>query len=100
MASIAIGSHYGRKLALVAAALLETVGAVDGLVAARLEWHARHAAALRARRLEHLARRAGVPAAVVAVVSHPTAAAPGVAPAAVGRPALRAAAGLVGEALL
>src|SRR5581483_1303210 len=94
----------GASLAIAAHAL-EAARAVDGLVGARLERHVGHAAALRAHRLEHLARAAGVAAAVaaatavaaVAVVGHATAAAhAGLARGA----ALRAAPGLVGEALL
>src|SRR5207248_9683583 len=85
----------------VAAPALEAAGAVDRLVAARLERHPRHATALGADGLEHLPRPAGVATAAavaaVAVVGHPAAA---VTPALVGRAALGAAPRLVGEALL
>src|SRR5687768_6933144 len=85
----------------VAPPALEAVGAVDRLVAARLERHPRHATARGADGLEHLPRPAGVATATtvatVAVVGRPpTAAAAGL----VGRAARGAAPGLIGEALL
>jgi hypothetical protein len=49
--------------------LLEAVGAVHGLVAARLEWHARFLAAVAANGAEHLALTAAVSAAASATTA-------------------------------
>jgi len=50
----------------------EAIPAVDRFIAARIERHLRHAAALAARRCEHLARAAGALAAAVptAIAAH------------------------------
>src|SRR5579884_1724815 len=96
-----VGCQYGLP---IAAHSLEAARAVDRLVAAWLERHVRHPAALGTDGVEHLARAARVATAVaatavaaVAVVGHASAAAhAGLARGA----ALGAAPGLVGEPLL
>ena len=85
---MAEGSLLAHRLA-VARTRGETIAAIHGLIAARLERNFRHAAALAACRLEHLAARAAAVSATTAAAT--TGGLPGGA-------AVVATAGLIGEA--